>query len=69
MDVKIAIALVESDVPFTMPDTISPLMKNIFDDSKIAYSKTTCIVNGALKEYYKYIFAVTTATIFNQNHG
>ena len=42
-----------------MADTISPLMKNIFDDPKIANSyaraktKTICcIVNGALKEYY-----------------
>ena len=42
-----------------MARTISPLMKNIFDDSKIANSyaaaetKTICIVNGALKKYYK----------------
>ena len=42
-----------------MARTISPLMKNIFDDSKIANSyaatktNATCIVNGALKEYYK----------------
>ena len=42
-----------------MAYTISPLMKNIFVDSKIADSyaaaetKTTCIVNGALKKYYK----------------
>ena len=42
-----------------MPDTISPLMKNIFDDPKIANSyaraKTKTIffiVNRALKEYY-----------------
>ena len=52
-------ALVKHDVPFAMADTISPLMKTIFDDSKIANSyaaaktKTTGIVNGALKEYYK----------------
>ena len=52
-------ALLKHDAPFAMADTISPLMKNIFCDSKIANSydaaktKTTCIVNGALKEYYK----------------
>ena len=52
-------ALVKHDVPFAMADIISPLMKNIFDDSRIANSytaakaKTTCVVNGAFKEYYK----------------
>ena len=42
-----------------MTDNISPLMKNTFDDPKIANSyaraktKTICcIVKGALKEYY-----------------
>ena len=51
--------LVKHDVPFAMADAIDLLMENIFDDSKIANSyteakiKTTCIVNGALKEYYK----------------
>ena len=51
-------ALVKHDIPFGMADTISPLMKNIFDDSELANSyavaktKTTCIVNGGLKEYY-----------------
>ena len=43
-------ALVKHDVPFAMVDAISPLMENIFDDSKIANSyaaaktKLTCIV-------------------------
>ena len=42
-----------------MPDTISSLMKNISDDSKIensyaaAKTKTTCKVNGVLNDYYK----------------
>ena len=52
-------ALLKNDVPFTMADTISPLNEKIFDDSKIAHSyaavetKTTCIVNGALKKCYR----------------
>ena len=33
-------ALVKHDVPFAMTDVISPLMKNISDDSKIANSYT-----------------------------
>ena len=52
-------ALVKHEVSFAMTDTISPLMKNIFDDPKNANSyvaakrKTICcIVKGALKEYY-----------------
>ena len=59
VEVKVAMALVKHDVPFAMADTICPLMKNIFDDSEIvnsyaaAKTKTTCIVNGALKEHYK----------------
>ena len=45
--------LVKHDVPFAMADTINSLMKNIFDDLKIANSyaaaktKTTCIVKVA----------------------
>ena len=67
--------LVKYDVPFAMADTISSLMINIFHDSKIANSyaadktKTTCIVNGALKVYYKQVLAVTMALISNQSHG
>ena len=67
--------LVKHDVTFAMADTISPLMKNIFDDSKMASSyaaaktKMTCVMNETLKEYYKYVLAVTMATIFNQSHG
>ena len=55
VEVKIAVALVKHDVSFAMANTIIPLMKNIFDNSKIANSyataktKTTCIVKGALK--------------------
>ena len=46
--------LVKHDVPFAMADAINLLMENIFDDSYTgAKIKTTCIVNGALKEYYK----------------
>ena len=53
-------------------DSISLLMKNIFDDSTVANyyaaAKTTtifCIVNGALKEYYYEVLTVAMATVFN----
>ena len=59
VEVEVGTALVKHKVSLAMADTISPLMKNIFDDPKIANSyagaktKTICcIVNGALKEYY-----------------
>ena len=38
--IKVVMALVKHDVPFAMTDVISPLMKNISDDSKIANSYT-----------------------------
>lgn len=60
MEVKVSMALIKYDVLFSMGDTVSPLIKNTFDDSKIANAyaaaktKTICcILNGALKEYYK----------------
>ena len=53
-------ALIKYDVLFSMGDTVSPLIKNTFDDSKIANAyaaaktKTICcILNAASKEYYK----------------
>ena len=45
--------------PFQMADTISPIIKKCFTDSKIAQSyslgrtKTTQIINGAVKPFYK----------------
>ena len=52
-------ALVKHVVLFAIADTIIPLMRNIFDDSKIANSyaaaktKASFVVNGALKDYYR----------------
>lgn len=48
---KVVLALVKHDAAFAMADFSGLLMKNIFDDSKIARpyaaakTKTTCIVN------------------------
>ena len=60
MEVKVAMALIKHDVLFALSDTASPLIKNTFDDSKIANAyvaaKTKmicCIPNRSLKEYYK----------------
>lgn len=54
-----AMALVGSNLPFAAADTFNSLFKSIFPDSEIAkeYSsgrtKTTCIVNGALKPFFR----------------
>jgi len=58
-EVKIATLLVHSNVPFSVANQLSPLFKEIFPDSRIAAgyasksTKTTCIVNGALKPYFR----------------
>lgn len=54
-----ALAIVKHNAPIQMAETLSPLVKEIFPDSKIAQSfassrtKTRCIINGALKPYFK----------------
>lgn len=56
-----AAAIVDNNIPFAAADTFSPLFKEMFPDSEIAKSyasartKTTCIVNGALKPYFRYV--------------
>lgn len=51
--------MVQANVPFALADQLSPLFKEIFPDSQIAAgyaakrTKTTCIVNGALKGYFR----------------
>ena len=57
--VHIAMALVNSNLPFAAADTFNPLFKSIFPDSEIAKAyfsgrtETTCIINGALKPYFR----------------
>ncbi len=54
-----AMALVNSNLAFAAADTFNALFKSIFPDSEIAKSylsgrtKTTCIINGALKPYFR----------------
>ena len=56
---KVAAVLVQGNVPFAFADQLSPLFKEIFPDSPIAAgyaskrTKTTCIVNGALKGHFR----------------
>ena len=57
-EVKMVTALIHHNVPLAMADTLSPLMADIFTDSDIAKgyasarTKTTCILNGALKPHF-----------------
>ena len=54
-----AMAMVNNNIPFAAADKFNQLFKKIFPDSKIAKSyacgrtKTTCIVNEALKPYFR----------------
>ena len=58
-EVQIAMALVDNNIQFAAADTFNSLFKDIFPDSEIAkaYSsgrtKTTCIINGALKPHFR----------------
>ena len=58
-ELKKAMAIVKHNTPFQMVDTISPIIRECFKDSKIAQSyssghtKTTQIINGAVKPLYK----------------
>ena len=53
-------SMVNNNIPFAAADTFNSLLKDMFPDSKIAKAyasgktKTTCIVNGALKPYFRY---------------
>ena len=56
---KVAALLFRANAPFSLSDQLSPLFKEIFPDSRIAAgyaskrTKTTCIVNGALKPHFR----------------
>ena len=54
-----ALNIVKHDASLKMADSLSPTIRKVFNDSQIAKSyaserkKTTCIVNGALRPYFK----------------
>lgn len=58
-EVKVANTLVKHNIPLAFAEHLSPLFREIFTDSEIAKSysaaktKTTCIINGALKPYFQ----------------
>ncbi len=58
-EVKIANGLVQHNIPIAFSNHLSPLLRSVFPDSKIAKScasastKTTCIINGALAPHFK----------------
>ena len=58
---KLAVLLAEHNVPLTIMDHLSPLLRDIFPDSKIARefssarTKTTCIINRALQPYFEQV--------------
>ena len=58
-EVKVAATMVKHNVPLAFAEHLSLLFREIFPDSEIANAygsgktKTTCILNGALKPYYQ----------------
>ena len=59
IEVKIANALVQNNIPISFTDQLSPLLHDIFPDSEIAQgytsasTKTTCIISGSLAPFFK----------------
>ena len=57
-EVKMAVALAHHNIPIAFMDHLSPMFKDMFPDSKIARgfasarTKTTCILNGALRPHF-----------------
>ena len=57
-EVKMTATMVKHNVPLAFADHLSPLLRDIFPDSEIAKvynsakTKTTCILNGALRPFY-----------------
>lgn len=57
-EIKIANALVQYNIPITVTDHLSPLLKDILPDSDIAKgyasasTKTTCTINGPLALHF-----------------
>ena len=58
-EVKVTSSMVKHNIPLAFAEHLSPLFREIFPDSEIAKAygcgktKTTCILNGALKPYYQ----------------
>ena len=54
-----ALNIVKHDASFKMADSLSPTIQKVFSDSSIAKlyasgcKKTTCIINGAFRPYFK----------------
>lgn len=58
-EVKVAVSMVEHNVPFAVADHFSPLLKECFQDSQIAQSfksartKMSCIINEAVAPHFR----------------
>ncbi|KAI4832261.1 hypothetical protein KUCAC02_015235, partial [Chaenocephalus aceratus] len=58
-EVKVAVAMVQHNVPFAVADHFSPLYKECFRDSptaqgfKSASTKTMCLINEAVAPHFK----------------
>lgn len=58
-EVKVTATMVKHNIPLAFAEHLSPLFREIFCDSEIARSyhsgktKSTCILNGALKPHYQ----------------
>ncbi|XP_073669772.1 uncharacterized protein [Paramisgurnus dabryanus] len=58
-EVKVAVAMVQHNVPFAVADHFSPLLKECFKDSttaqnfKCASTKATCIINEAVVPHFR----------------
>ena len=58
-EVKVAIALVQHNVPLALADELTLLFRDIFSDSEIAkgyaseQTKTACILNGAIAPFFQ----------------
>ncbi|XP_028303726.1 uncharacterized protein LOC114463975 isoform X5 [Gouania willdenowi] len=58
-EVKVAVSMVEHNVPFAVADHFSPLLKECFKDSptaqsfKSACTKMSCIINGAVAPHFR----------------
>ena len=58
-EVKLAVSMVEHNVPFAVADHFSPLLKECFKDSptaqsfKAARTKMSCIINEAVAPHFR----------------
>ena len=57
-EVKVAMMLVQHNIPFAFADELTPLFQDIFSDSEIAKNfssrrtKTACMINGAIAPFF-----------------